>query len=60
MNWRTERGLWMLAVFFLMVNCAIYALIFEGLMEDRLRGAQVAAADLDIYIDLLVKHHFSV
>jgi hypothetical protein len=39
-RWRTERGLWMLAVLFLTIYCAIYVLVSLGQILDWIRGVR--------------------
>ncbi len=38
-DWRHERGLWMLAGLFLLFCCAIYGLFICGQVRDIIRGA---------------------
>ncbi len=47
-QWRTDRGLWMLAGFFLVVWSAIYGLCLYGEIRDIVAGAQI---DIGIAID---------
>jgi hypothetical protein len=51
-EWRTERGLWMLAGLFLVMNCTIYCLFAYGQMRDWVRGAP--AAGLGTTIDFVL------
>jgi hypothetical protein len=39
-EWRTERGLWMLAGLFLLIYGAVYVCFCIGQLQDVLRGAQ--------------------
>ncbi len=51
-QWRTERGLWMLAVLFLLMNCGFYVLITVGQLNDILGAAR--AFDLMLFIDFTI------
>ncbi len=48
-HWRQERGLWMLAVFFMLVFGAIYAMFVFGQVRDIVRGAR--QPDVGVMID---------
>ena len=49
-NWRSERGLWMLAFLLLVLNCVIYGLMLIGQFGDLIRG--VAQPELGVSIDV--------
>jgi hypothetical protein len=38
-HWRTERGLWMLAVFFLVIHCLIFGFFTAARVVDIIQGA---------------------
>jgi hypothetical protein len=45
-NWRTERGLWMLAGVYLVVNLFVYGCFSVGQIRDALQGVQVESVAL--------------
>jgi hypothetical protein len=40
LHWRSERGLWMLAVLFLLISAVIYGLFAYGQLRDFFRGVR--------------------
>ena len=52
MQYRTDRGLWMLAALFLVIYCGIYVLFFVGQLGDVLRNA--AQPPVGIVVDCSV------
>ncbi|TWU06825.1 hypothetical protein CA54_52250 [Symmachiella macrocystis] len=51
-QWRTDRGLWMLAGLFFLMNCGFYVLITVGQLSDILGAAR--AFDLVLFIDFTI------
>lgn len=45
-NWRTERGLWMLAGVYLLADLFVYACCCIGQIRDALRGVQIESVTL--------------
>jgi len=52
MKWQTERGLWMLAGFFLLIDCGLYGVMTFCNVRDMLRG--VARGGVGLVLDFSV------
>jgi hypothetical protein len=51
-HWRTERGLWMLAVLFFLMNAVTYMFIVWGQLQDAFRG--VRAESVVLFVDFAI------
>jgi hypothetical protein len=51
-HWRTERGLWMLALLFFLIYVFTYACCVLGTIRDAIRGIQVD--DTPLFIDFTI------